>query len=303
MKKLLVLFLAMLTLGVVFVNAASVGNMTDENTYISEDGKIYTYQDDKVYQLVDGELYEVVNGNEQSIIDIMKQKPGSEVPDAEIMGQANSLVGSTIGVALSVIIYVFFAMTAFTTACDLAYIGVPGVRSVLYDGAGSNSNANLHSSVMHDIAKSQMNRAGQAAMRGDMAGAARLQNQALGSEAEGQYRDQNWFGNRDRLNRAQSQSAGGAGGRCFISRELKSLVQQGQVNVTVTSNSYGGVVGQGKVQNSNSNILVTYLKRRAVSIVIIIAVFMLLVTSTVFTDFGLNLGKMIYQYAAKFLGF
>lgn len=281
----------------------SVDKMTDENTYITDDGKVYTYQEDKVYQLIDGKLYEVVNGNEQSIIDVFKAKPGSERPDGEVMSQVQDGIGKTVGLALSVIIYVFFAMTAFTTVCDLAYIGVPPIRSLLYENAGGSANANIHTSVMHGIAQSQMNRAGQAAMQGDMARAASLQGQAMRSEAEGQYRDQNWFGNRDAMARAQAKASGGSGGRCFISSDLKSLVNAGQVNVTMTSGSAG--YGQGPVQvgTTNSNIMLKYFKRRAVSIVVIVVVFMLLVTSTVFTDFGLDIGSMIYRQAAKFLGF
>lgn len=248
------------------VFAASVDAMTDDNTYIDEAGNVYTYQDDKVYKLVDGELYEVVNGSQQSIIDVMKEKPGSDVPDAEVMGEATGLVGSTIGVALSVIIYVFFAMTAFTTACDLTYIGVPAIRGFLYERPSGS--ANIHSSAMP-------------------------------GGAAGQYRDQNGLGNQDKVRREESV---GSGGRCFISSELRSLVNAGQVGMPMMSNAFGGIGMPNQVANTNSNLILTYFKRRIVSIVLIVVVFMLLVTSTVFTDFGLNIGNMLYRYVTKFLG-
>lgn len=248
------------------VFAASVDAMTDDNTYIDEAGNVYTYQDDKVYKLVDGELYEVVNGSQQSIIDVMKEKPGSDVPDAEIMGEATGIVGSTIGVALSVIIYVFFAMTAFTTACDLAYIGVPAIRGFLYERPSGS--ANLHSSSMQSV-------------------------------AVGQYGAQNGLGNQDKVRREASE---GSGGRCFISSELRSLVNAGQVGMPMMNNAFGGIGMPTQVANTNSNLILTYFKRRIVSIVLIVVVFMLLVTSTVFTDFGLNIGNMLYRYATKFLG-
>lgn len=248
------------------VLATSVDAMTDDNTYIDEAGNVYTYQDGKVYKLVDGELYEVVNGSQQSIIDVMKEKPGSDVPDSEVMGEATGLVGSTIGVALSVIIYVFFAMTAFTTACDLAYIGVPAIRGFLYER--SSGSANLHSSAMQ-------------------------------SGAVGQYGNQNQLGNQDKVRREASV---GPGGRCFISSELRSLVNAGQVGATMTNNAFGGIGMPTQVANTNSDLILTYFKRRIVSIVLIVVVFMLLVTSTVFTDFGLNIGNMLYRYATKFLG-
>lgn len=294
-RLLLVLIMSVMVFSCLPTYAASVGAMTDENTYIDEKGDTYTYQNDKLYKLIDGTLYEVDNGGSQSIIDVMKQKPGFEKPDTEIMGQANSFISKTVGVVLSVIIYVFFALTAFTTACDLAYIGVPPIRGMLYD-AGS-GNANIHTSVMHGIAQNQAGRAQQAAMQGDMMRANYLQNSAMRSEAEGQYRDQNWFGNRENIERAQGAASGK---RCFISRELQSIVNAGAVSYTVTS---GSMPGQMQIGNQNQNIILTYLKRRAVSIVLIVVVFMLLVTSTVFTDFGLDVGNMIYRNAAKLLGF
>lgn len=233
MVKRVFILVLMLALLIVPVHAkASVDKMTDENTYIDESGNIYTYQNDKVYQLIDGQLYEVVTGNSQSIIDVFKHKPGSDKPDSEVMGRTNDFISKTIGVALSVIIYVFFAMTAFTTACDLAYIGVPAVRPLMYEQGGAGAAAS-----------------GQGQVQG-------------GSESKS---------------------------RCLISSELRSIMNIGQ--------------GNAKTVIPSSNIMVTYLKRRAVSIVIIVVVFMLLVTSSVFTDFGLNIGSMIYQTAAEFLGF
>lgn len=294
-RLLLLLVTSVMVFSCVHVSAASVSDMNEENTYIADDGTMYTYQNNRLYQYIDGTLYEVVTGDSQSIIDVMKQKPGYEVPDAEIMGEAQSLISRTIGVALSVIIYVFFAMTAFTTACDLAYIGVPSVRSLLYDA--SSANANVHTSVMHGIASNQMGRAQQAVFQGDLGRASALQGQAMRSEAEGQYRDQNWFDNSQNIANAQGKVAGR---RCFISNELKSLVNAGQVSYTLTS---GAVHGQAQFGQSNQNIMLMYLKRRAVNIVLTVVVFMLLVTSTVFTDFGLDVGNMIYQQAAKFLGF
>lgn len=264
MKKTFTFILVCLMLfSCLSVSAVSVSGMTDENTYIDEAGNVYTYQNDKVYQLIDGTLYELVNGNEQSIIDVMKKKPGSEAPDAEIMGQAQSVIGSTIGVALSVIIYVFFAMTAFTTACDLLYIGVPAIRPTLYDEPVG----------MPGMSRMPMG------MPGMM---------------------QSSMGNNQGMTNPQAPK-----GRCFISRELKSLVRSGQMNSRNASGSYNMCGGSRPMQAGaqNPNIMLAYVKRRAVSIVIIIAVFMLLVTSTVFTDFGLNIGNMIYQKAASLLGF
>ena len=87
LKRLLwTLLTAILVLSCVGVSAATISDMNEENTYVADDGSIYTYQDGRLFQLIDGTLYEVVTGESQSIIDVMKQKPGYEVPDPEVMG-------------------------------------------------------------------------------------------------------------------------------------------------------------------------------------------------------------------------
>lgn len=249
----------------VFASTAGiVSGMTDENTYIDEAGNVYTYQNDKVYQIIDGKPYEVVTGSSQSIIDVMKQKPGSDKPDAEIMGQAQGVIGQTIGLALSCIIYVFFAMTAFTTACDLAYIGIPSVRSLMYEPSQQSGSMNMYGN----------NRVGQVPGSNGLGGQQGVASQNADSQVPK--------------------------GRCFISNELKSLVRGGQLGAV--NSQYAGMPGM-QMPTPNRNIMLMYLKRRAVGIVLVVVVFMLLITSTVFTDFGLNIGNMIYRYAAKLLGF
>lgn len=243
---LLMAWLVVLSLSVpVF---ASVSRMDDENTYVAEDGSIYTYQDGRVYQLIDGKLYEVINGKEQSIIDVFKNKPGSERPDGVVMGEAQDIIGKTIGVGLSVIIYVFFAMTAFTTACDLAYIGIPAVRGFMYSGGGNGSGMQS------------------------------------GNQYGGIHQGPGMPPHHHHGPNPQNPGSGERKSVCLISQDLRSMVNP-------------------QTGSMPPNMMVTYLKRRAVSIVIIVVVFMLLVTSTVFTDFGLNVGSMLYSNAAKFLGF
>lgn len=68
----------------------------------------------------------------------------------------------------------------------------------------------------------------------------------------------------------------------LISRELQSLI--------------GTNSNTGKIQG---NVIKNYFKRRALSIVFSVIVLMILVTTSLFTDFGLNIGQAILD----FLGF
>lgn len=68
----------------------------------------------------------------------------------------------------------------------------------------------------------------------------------------------------------------------LISRELQSLI--------------GTNSNTGKIQG---NMIKNYFKRRALSIVFSVIVLMILVTTSLFTDFGLNIGQAILD----FLGF
>lgn len=88
---------------------------------------------------------------DDSITDVMGDWGNRNKPDSDTMNTANSWIGSHLGVLLSVIIYLIFALTFFTTACDLAYIAVPPLRPFLYSG-GSDSQTGHHSSIYHSTA-------------------------------------------------------------------------------------------------------------------------------------------------------
>lgn len=81
--------------------------------------------------------------DDQSITDVMGGWGSNNKPDEDSMNEATGFINSTLGVALSVIIYIIFAMIAFTTACDIAYIAIPPLRPMLYtpdDNTGVNMN-------------------------------------------------------------------------------------------------------------------------------------------------------------------
>ena len=127
------------------------------------------------------------------------KKQNNENMDTKVMDEASDKIYSLTGTITSAIIYLIFAFTAFTTACDLLYIGVPFLRPYLYDGGmgkdlTGQANANLigrnmgwTANAMNNVnnanrhgANAQMyqQQAQQRAMMGDMAGARRSMHMA-----------------------------------------------------------------------------------------------------------------------------
>ena len=67
-------------------------------------------------------------------------KMDNEYFDGKVLDKANKEITTFTVMLLSIIIYLIFAMTAFTTACDLLYIGFPPIRPYLYDENTRQSN-------------------------------------------------------------------------------------------------------------------------------------------------------------------
>lgn len=101
----------------------------------------------------------------------------------------------------------------------------------------------------------------------------------------------------------------------LISNELKYLVDRQNmtgtsVNINVgggtTGYAFGNGVNVGQVNNINGGVkslLFEYFKLRAKALVFIVIVVILLIQSTVFTDFGLNIGEAIFDWVKNFLGY
>lgn len=99
----------------------------------------------------------------------------------------------------------------------------------------------------------------------------------------------------------------------LISNELKSIIDSSsQQGTSVNINVYGGTTGYnrpvnvGQINNINGGVkdlLVTYFKRRAVAVIFMVIVLMLLVTTSLFTDMGLNIGQVIFNAVSNFLGY
>ena len=91
-------------------------------------------------QTTEYEVYRGSGEDEESLTDVMGSWGTRNKPDAETMQEVTSWSQGTIGFLTSCIIWIIFAALFFTTACDLLYLGVPGVRNILYSNQQQNGN-------------------------------------------------------------------------------------------------------------------------------------------------------------------
>lgn len=249
-----------------------------------QEGEVYQGDDGKYYEIINGKSMEIDNGSgsDGSIADVFKGYSKTTKPDSEVMADVRKNITSPLGTLISVIMYLIFAFTAFTTVTDLAYIAIPPIRSILCPANGGNANG--YSSYTRESAD-------KAAQRGDMARAAILNREADNIEMNG-----NGIAHVNGKN-------GSAASRSWISSELRSLVSNVQTNgQTSQDRNFTATTGVNLMQNKK-NLLVEYFKRRAVGIIYTVVILMLLVTTSLFTDLGLNIGQTIYNVVSKFLGF
>lgn len=255
---------------------------TDTSTH--QEGEVYQGEDGFYYKIIDGKPYKVEggSGSQGSISDEFKNYSSTTTPDGETMQKVNTKVSSVTGTAISVIMYLIFAFTGFTTACDLLYISMPPLRSVLCPANGGYANG--YSSYTRESAD-------KASQRGDMAKAAMLHRQADDIEMHG-----NGIAHVNGKN-------GSAAPRSWISSELRSLVSNVQTNGQISQDrNFTATTGINLMQ-SKKNLLVEYFKRRAVGIIYMVVVLILLVTTSIFTDLGFNIGELIFEKVSSFLGF
>lgn len=163
-----------------------------------------------------------------SLTDIMGEMGNQEVPEDNFLSDASSGITKFAGILISVIIYIFFALVALTTAIDLLYIVFPPIRSSLYP-RDEQSSANYQ-----------------------------------GYSVQAQYQNQ-----------VQQKRK-----KCWITNDLKKLL------ITCSL-------------NNKKVLIVNYFKARMINIIFAVFVMILLVTTSVFTDTGMNIGKAILN----FLGF
>jgi hypothetical protein len=96
---------------------------------------------------------------------------------------------------------------------------------------------------------------------------------------------------------------GSAAPRSWISSELRSLVFNVQTSGQISQDrNFTATTGVNLMQNKK-NLLVEYFKRRAVGIIYMVVVLILLVTTSIFTDLGFNIGEFIFEKISSFLGF
>lgn len=219
-----------------------------------EEGEIYLDDDGFYYQIVDGRPFKLVGGeydDTSSITDQMTSYTETNTPDAEVMNKSIPKIQKVCGTAISFIIMIFFAMTVFTTMCDLLYIGLPFLRPILYNQQGQSgvgtANANLvgRNEAWTQLAQNSMGRANQhnmnaqnyqqqaqnLAMMGDIRGAQRAMGRA-NSEAHMAQNNANWA-NRHMQSQAQSD----AWRAQHNQRAMQSAQQRAQNNAERNSQS------------------------------------------------------------------
>lgn len=162
-----------------------------------------------------------------SLSDIMGEMGNQEVPEDNFLSDASSGITKFAGILISVIIYIFFALVALTTAIDLLYIVFPPVRNSLYPKDEQTT-----------------------------------QGYQVQMQQQGQFQVQ------------QKRK------KCWITNDLKKLL------ITCSL-------------NNKKVLIVNYFKARLINIIFAVFVMILLVTTSVFTDAGMNIGKAILN----FLGF
>ena len=109
----------------------------------------------------------------------------------------------------------------------------------------------------------------------------------------------NTFSGNMQMNRFGSQQSGNSE-FCLVSDTAKNLLNN--QNMQNMRSNYMNYNRGNNQQKSNSQMLALYFKERSVSIVIIITVLILLVSTSVFTDFGLNIGEFLYDLFMNLLG-
>ena len=214
------------------------------------------------------EEYQDDNG---SLQDTMRNWGNTNKPDDKIMKTTGGWITKTAGTIISVIIWIIFALMAFTTACDLMYIALPATRTFLdKSSAGSKYGYSSYTRQSADEAYAQ----------GDYARANQLYQSANNIEASG-VGIAHTVGNNSKQDTSNS----------LISRELRSLVAE-QMNNNGQDANFQATTGQNLMSNTKLFIL-EYFKRRAVVIVITVVIMILLLGTSIFTDFGLNFGQFV----------
>jgi hypothetical protein len=160
------------------------------------------------------------------LTDVMDGMGSQEVPDNGLLSEATSGITEFAGILISVLIYVFFALMALTTAIDLLYIVFPPIRKILCPTDSSQGND--------------------------------IPTQGQQGQVQGQTKPK----------------------KCWITNELKRIMQTTPLN-------------------NKKTIIQRYFNARIISIVSAVVVMILLVSTSIFTDTGLNIGKALLN----FLGF
>lgn len=188
-----------------------------------------------------------------------------------------SPITNAIGTITGFVVMITVALVGFVTALDLLYIAVPFTRSFL-----NPMQSQAGGSPMGGMGMGGMGMGMRGGMGMGMGGMAQ-------GGAEGEYGlHRKWVSDEAvacvNMVNAQSQPQGGMG--------------MGGMGMGGMGMGMGGMGAQAQPQNVRSTIA-TYLKKRIVFLVIF-AIALTLLLSSLFTDCGLNLAELLYKIISKF---
>lgn len=221
----------------------------------------------------------VTSQNEEyGLFDAMKdQSKYNSTVDIETMDKANSFTNRVFGTLTSCIVYAIFALSAFTTACDLLYITLPPIRSFMYNPSGGQQQGMSQYRQTYN----QMN----------LASGNNQQNTSSNSIFE---RIKNGEGALISIELRQLLNTPTSMVNAYMNRRPTVRNSYGRSRYNMGMNNYGQ---QNQMQIPEIKIVILeYFKNRVMALVIMSAVMVLLLSSSVFTDCGLNIGEAIMRW-------
>lgn len=218
------------------------------------------------------------SGDAQAAVDGINSIFENVGPDQEDFTKANKItkpVAKVVNTVVAVMLAALGLFLLFYSVADLLYLTVPVTRKLLNPNYGGQSSSG-----------------GMGGMGGGFGGGG----YGGGGFGGGGYGGMGGMGG----GMGGAQQAPASGGFVLVSDEAVAVLQETQAQAQPQGGmGMGGMGGQAQPAPSKKAVLLVYLKRRTVTLVLI-GVCIVLFTTTVFTDIGINLGSWALN---KLMGF
>jgi len=228
--------------------------------------------------------------DEYDLLDAMKdQATYNSTVDTETMDKASTLTNRLFGTLTSCIVYAIFALSAFTTACDLLYIAVPPIRTFMYNPSGGQQQTvkpytqmyGDQSSIQQNTNQQNSNGIFERIRNGEAALISNELKQLLNTPTSmtNSYMNRRPVMRMNYGRRGYGHSGYGRNGYANYGYGMNDFGQQNQMQVP-----------ELKI------VILEYFKNRVIALVLMAVVMVLLLSSSVFTDCGLNIGEAIMRW-------